>query len=1064
MFFIQFLRDQIPPDDHVMLDFVEHIVPKLFEIYTDTSAKGGDHSKNHTVDETTRRKFEAKDDQSMASHLLNGIFPTMRLLTIIAQEGLSEPFSDQERRIYILSYMMHDVDKIQSHNAVLQGCESVEQFATHGREQIERAKRIVGGYLQECEAEKFLPNYTDYLEEITYLVVNTQQQWGTHLHTHLWDFRLKERRIFPLRDLCRFSDLIAYLIPSPSAILLSREAKKLTTILAGLSNDELVFCYHQLRETRGLLTNVINTGLTHLFTEGHEGIWTYLFFSDGVVYIKRKSLSLSISTGQIVDVVQQQLRQICAGVIKKDAPGFKFSIQGIVKHPAYYYEFISLEEYVDLLARFTVLRTYTDITAIPLQKLRQMQEKGEIPADLPCNFVPDKRIGMFSRFLSIAFNTLLGSLDKKQQALREQVEQEIVRTLDLTPYWEQSKAIPNKGGVEYRWFWLGACYLQDHRGLDPNGDELKTVFTRTFDLIIQLAGDALRAQMPQQYLIHLTRYLDSIVEVPLALRAGGSTPDFAAEFERYAQAKSKKRKLLCTLCNSEYPTEEQADSSVLFQPYVYKNKLSLYAGKSAGGICAICALELMLRQILLKGQLRLTGSKFEAQKTKYLTVYPNFFFTHETGAMIRGVLQQLKDINFFTVRKQLMGRDRTAQESKGASGDKSDMQGSTTSSSLRPITVKDLWSLSVFAAPVVPDAEVQVIDLGDDDDDESAESTATESESQEESMVGERSYIKYRPQDFPGLFLFGVRAGRDDATDTASWAMPAFLALALPLVTSTKVVISEMSLPLFTSGHDFPETVIFDAPHPYLDWLLRSKRVRVNQLLSTLRRMTSIYRVNIDTYADKGKPHWGHLSTIARELATDPLFLFSYLRRQERIDSKFKSDIAAYLHIYTEILEADMSKIEHCVDRYTVFYHGGYKSHSILKPVDIAAKAIINSPTNIEEGDLLWQIQGELKSWLDRVRNGHAAGWAIFRKTEDVREKELPAIEAFVKGFYEEVFVDYCQGERGLLRSRINRFKDGCEAYYTHQRILQKIQERSEQEQEQEQEQEVAAEVAVVAS
>lgn len=1035
MFFVQFLHDQISPDDHVMLDFVEYIVPNLFKQYADTSAKGGGQSKNLTVDEEIRKKFEAKDDQSMVSHLLNGIFPTMRLLTILTEErekeGQPPPFSDLERRIYILSYVMHDVDKLVMHDAILRGCESVEQFETRGREQIERAKSLVSRYLQKCNANLFLSNYTDYLEEITYLVVNTQLQRDTHLHTLLWEFRLKERRVLQLRRLCTYSDTIAYFVPSPSAILLANEAKKLTTILAELSKDELVFCYHQLREARGLLTNVVNTGLIHLFTEGREGIWTYLFFSDGVVYIKRKSLSLSISTEQIVDVVQNQLRQICAGVIKKDAPGFKFSIQGIVKHPAYYYEFISLEEYAELLAHFTIWRTNNDITATPLQKLRQMQEKGEIAVDQPCDFVPDKLIGMFSRFLSIIFNTLLGSLGKKQQELREQVEKEVVRALDLTPYWEQSKTIPNKGGVEYRWFWLGACYIRDHPGLEPSGDErsLKTVFTRTLDLIIKLAGDALRAQMPQQYLMHLTRYLDSIVELPLALQANRGIPDFAAEFERYVQAKSKKRKLLCTLCNSEYPTEEQTDNAVLFQPWVYKNKLSLYAGKNAGGICAICALELMLRQILLKGQLRLTGSKFEAQKTKYLTVYPNFFFTHETGAMVRGVLQQLKDINFFTVRKQLMGKD---------------------------ITIEDLWSINAFAAPVVPEAEVQVIDLGDDDED-SAEASPNESE--EESNVGERSYIKYRPQDFPGLFLFGMRTGKDDSTDTASWAMPAFLALALPLVTSTKVVISEMALPLFASGRDFRETVVFDAPHPYLDWLLRGKRVRVNQLLPTLCRMTSIYRVNIDTYADKGKPHWGHLSAIARELATDPLFLFSYLRRQERIDSKFKSDIAAYLHIYTEIMEADMSKVRNCVDRYIVFYNGGYKSnsHSILKPVDIVAKAIINSPTNIEEEDLLWQIQGELKSWLDRVRNGHAAGWAVFRKREDVREKELPAIEAFVKGFYQEVFLDYCQGERGLLRNRINRFKDGCEAYYTHLRNLQRIQEQDEQEQDQE------AEAATVA-
>src|SRR6185312_17009674 len=156
--------------------------------------------------------------------------------------------------------------------------------------------------------------------------------------------------------------------------------------------------------------------------------------------------------------------------------------------------------------------------------------------------------------------------------------------------------------------------------------------------------------------------LDSVIEVPLTVRAGGGLPDFQAEMERYAGDKTKGRKLICTLCNSSYPTEEQADNAVLFQPWVYKNKLSLYAGKNAGGVCTICSLELMLRQILLQGQLRLTGGKFEALKTKYLAVYPNYFFTAETGAMVQGILDQLQDINFFSVRRQLEGRDLTVSE------------------------------------------------------------------------------------------------------------------------------------------------------------------------------------------------------------------------------------------------------------------------------------------------------------------------------------------------------------------------------------------------------------------
>jgi CRISPR-associated protein Csc3 len=296
------------------------------------------------------------------------------------------------------------------------------------------------------------------------------------------------------------------------------------------------------------------------------------------------------------------------------------------------------------------------------------------------------------------------------------------------------------------------------------------------------------------------------------------------------------------------------------------------------------------------------------------------------------------------------------------------------------------------------------------------------------------------------LCFFGMRAGKD-GDDTSTWAMPAFLALALPLVTNTKVVISEMSLPLFSSGHEFRETVIFDAPHPYLDRLLKGKRVRVNEVLKRLRILTSVYQVNIDTYARQGKPEWKHLGGIARDLETDPLFLFSYLRAQQRRDNHDamrENNAQLYLHIYEKILEEDLGKIQRCVDLYTAFYRGGYQALSILKPVDTVAKAIINSPLEVEPDDLLWQIQGELKNWLDRVRNRQATGYAVLWG-KDIDSQEEPAVHEFVKYFYDEVFKNYCQGERGILRSRLNRFRDGCEAYYIHQRNMQRIQEHEQE-------------------
>jgi CRISPR-associated protein Csc3 len=1016
VFYLDFLRRAVDPRDHVTREFIECMLPSMMKHYAGISAKGGDHSNDPAYDEHTQRAFAEKHDQSMLSHQLNGIFPTMRLLNVLEDEGVGPiPFSDIERRVYLLSYLMHDVDKIVKMHGVETGT----------REAIEQAKDVVAEQLRLCNVEAFFTDFAAYLEDIVYLVVNTQQAWGTHLHTYQWRLQLKERRIAELRRLCTYSDQVAYLVTSPSAILGESETRTLTTILNQVSYDQLVFTYHQLREVRGLLTNVINNGLVNLFTqEGkREGIWPYLFFSDGVVYIQRKALKFSLTTRDIVETVQAQLRKTCGATIKSQAPGFKFSIQGLARHPGYYFEFLSLEDYLDLLVRFTIDRTTNDITVIPFGKLRQMQANGEIAADLPLDFPSDWRVGILSRFFSVVFATVLGMLDKKQEVLRKQVEQEVIKHLGLERYWVQALTIPNKGGVEYRWFWLGACYLRDHPGMSEHEGKgnLYEVFASTMQLLISLAGDELRKGMAQNYLNHLVRYLDSVIELPLTVRASGTLPDFQREMERYEASKGKGRKLICTLCNSAYPTEPQSDNAVLFQPWVYKNKLLLYAGSNAGGVCAICSLELMLRQILQKGLLRLTGSKFEALKTKYLAVYPNFFFTAETGALVQGILTQLQDINFFTVRRQLEGND---------------------------ITIDTLLQLDAFNAPV--GAEQSSVEMVLDDDNEAGEEG--ESGEQEETVTtpdtsSERSYIKFEPTAYPGLCFFGMKAGKE-SDDTSTWAMPSFLALALPLVTNTKVVVSEMSQPLFASGHDFRETVLFDAPPAYLDRLLKEKGIRVNQLLRKLNLLTSIYRVNLDTFADKGKPNWKHLNSITRDLDTDPLNLFSYLKRQQRGESLYPGSVDLYIHIFEKVLEEDLSIIQQCVDHYTRFYRGGYQSHSILKPVDIVAKAIITSPLNIEKDDLLWQIQGEIKNWMDRVRRRQATGRAIFWG-KDIDTQEASAIRAFINYFYEEVFQRYCQEERGILRSRLNRFKDGCEAYYTHWRtqnnIREDIQEESEQ-------------------
>src|SRR5437588_8799712 len=122
----------------------------------------------------------------MLSHQLNGIFPTLRLVNLLETEQLVDvPFSAVERQVYILSYLMHDVDKIVD----IRGVE------TKTREDIENAKDLVAEQLRLCNVQAFFPDVASYLEDIGYLVGNTQHKSRTNLHTYVWRLQLPELRI-----------------------------------------------------------------------------------------------------------------------------------------------------------------------------------------------------------------------------------------------------------------------------------------------------------------------------------------------------------------------------------------------------------------------------------------------------------------------------------------------------------------------------------------------------------------------------------------------------------------------------------------------------------------------------------------------------------------------------------------------------------------------------------------------------------------------------------------------------------------------------------------------------
>ena len=267
-------------------------------------------------------------------------------------------------------------------------------------------------------------------------------------------------------------------------------------------------------------------------------------------------------------------------------------------------------------------------------------------------------------------------------------------------------------------------------------------------------------------------------------------PNFAAELSGYGAAKKPRQsQLACTICNSTYPTAQQEEASVLFQPWVYKNRLPLYNSENAGGICSICSLELMLRQALLKdkpgeqGRIKVTGKGYEKMELKYFSLYPGFFFTNQTFGLTDYIIRKMKNLKLYEVCETLREKDE--------------------------ISVADILDLRFFN---LTGSESRAV-------------TRKERRRKKEQEEKGSMYLfdRYEGKQYPGFIFFAKKTfakSSGAAATTASWVEAAWLGLALPLVTGAKVVVTETYLPLYNSSADFPETLVLDAPHQSVRHLL----------------------------------------------------------------------------------------------------------------------------------------------------------------------------------------------------------------------------------------------------
>ena len=945
---IALLKNAVNPDDFVLRNYVEMVVPKMLEEYTLRPAKGSTGwAYNH--------------DQSMLAHILNGIFP---VLTIVRSSG--QPLNDLEKQIYLIAYSFHDIDKL----------EGVRDLSVSDEENSEQFYSYLDEWISNLHFDKFCPNYEEYLGDIGYLILNTQKKYGANLNLQSFDLLLPGRRRQYLREMCTASDVITYFLKNPAGF---REQENVRESLVKLSGGKLEFAYHKLAENRGMITNVINNALLRILRD-RLGWKPFLYFPTGVTYLRERLSGESPlpTLDEIAENVERQLIEYCAGRLEVNLNGFTRDGKGF-KFPDYYRDFFQIPQLLKLIriGCFRILHENKSPSAGKrLQKMLRLQENGDIPSDVTLHLEDDMRVDQLAEYL-YAIEKHVGAITS-----RHAISSKIVTILGMQEYQTDFEAIPRDnraGGVPLHWYFLAGKYLVGNRGLDAN--QLENLFENISDQVVETFNkDIERHDMEKEGFGVLREYIQQIVDIN---GHNHIERNFEAELDRYSSTKKKGHgsNAGCSLCSSAFKTSRQRDTSVIFASQVYSHKNLLNSSLLVRGICELCEVEMMLRQIMIRSKLNLVGGRYDDVKIKWLYLYPSYFFTTETAKFVGDMYHRLKNLNFFDVRKALH---------KG-------------------MTVSEFINL---------DETVIDTEIPDPDDDYLLK-------------------MEFDTNDLATFYFCGIPTLGNSPTDTESWAVPTFIGLLLPLVFNAKVVVTESQVPLYHSGEEWKETVILNAPHSFVKHILSTVEIRIDQIEEALTKIVAIYDINIDVFQKDGKPQWQHLNEIGRNIDTDPLYVFHYLeafRRKQGWDSfpKPRNDESSiperYIQNYQNLGGDKMRLIEEVSKRCFKFYGpDGFVSNSVLKVITMTEDVIVNSRPTTDQHDLKYMAAGMVSNHIQRIEKEGAKGYSRLRSDPEQREG---AIREFIEFFYDEVFMKDYNGERALLRQARNRFNAGIYAWY----------------------------------
>lgn len=1000
------------------------LAPAILRRYAATPALGGSGKPPAERDETLPagavaftaeelRNFSAKGfDQSLATHLINGLFAGLRLAELLpADKALTE----DEQRVWALGYTVHDYTKAYG----------VKVKAGD----LPLIRELIGRLGERLEFGTFFPRWREYLDDIVFLAQNTQTVQGANLNLRDYNLRIHERRHKAPRMLSSAVDILVH-ITSP-ADALHRDARgrdiaaNLRAKLLDLFGAEAAprLGYHKLLEVRGLLSNLLNNAL--IDTLRPQGYEPFLFFPEGVIYLAPQKSAAEIDLEALTAGVWRRIAELLTGGRagsadeegaedeEETAGGLRVTrTKDYLKVPPVFYELLNLRALMEAgrraalgirngraIARFGAEQADEQGVSLAGLSAKQKEElftplgsawaaRQELPADV--------RVDQLAEYLGFLRRRVCGELFPKLTGVTPMLLDALGLAGEITP----ERAEKQRSGTPTGWFYVAARYLQAHPGLGPA--ELEELMRRLAERVSGFLAEQELARGDESASAGIfQQYARGVVEIdgrPAGAGPAAARDQFAGELQRYVESKAT-NKVVCSLCAGAYEAREQDVSVVLFKPQQYSNKSPLDRSRVLRGVCPICALELMLRQV----QQGLPASKTQDQQPINLYLYPTYFFTAETAAVIKHFFNRLQNLNLF--RLIFAHLEQQGFELDG------------------------LFSYDEFAV----------------DEDAAANGVWKP---------------RYGEEDLAALFFLTFRPLGRKLTETDTWIVPTFFALALPLLLGVKCVATPSFAPLYGSAGDFRETVRLDGPHEFTKYILHDESFRIDELPERIRRLLRLYSLHLDVFAELTNYHWGQLTGVARDLATDPLYVFQYYdRRQrgardegakggkggqqggagERGSGITRRDQQRYMGIYDTIGgEAKMGFIGKLVDAYAEFYRAAKldSAYAVLRPLGTALEVTVESDPRIDLEDLVLLVAGAVNDDQERVRGDQAEGFDPI-----ITNKELgdyPArlalsrqkIVDFAQLFIEECFNGYCDSDRAVLRERTNRIRSAARFYY----------------------------------